>query len=165
MKRLTLFFLSLGILGATQPDDGRARDFDQACANVFPVAVQTMTAAGFEIKTSDAAGGVLQFGYAGQPMVYSFFVKHATPFIDKYTDNRRKHQGLTFTSGTFTFTGIDSGCRVQASIGIAVIDLISNIDPRKSNNDPWLRVPTAARSNGTAEREFLDAIAQQLAVH
>jgi len=153
MKTITLFFLSLASLSAAE-----SREFAKSCSEVFPVIVQRMTAASFTITTSDAAGGVLQFGYSGQPMVYSFFAKKAKPFILKYTTNTRMHNGLTMTGATFTLAKTESGCRVDMSASLAALDSAPARDA--SGHNVWVRVPTVVESTGAAEREWLDALAK-----
>jgi hypothetical protein len=143
------------------------REFPQACAAVYPVAVRTMTAAHFEITASDAAGGVLAMKYTGEPLVYHFMVKHANPFLAKYVEGgdrmRNKYRGLTYTKATFTFGATPAGgCQVQPAIGLAVLDLDIQVATRHKDA-AWSRTAKDAASNGTAEREFLEQIADAIA--
>jgi hypothetical protein len=153
MKSAALFFLSLGALGAAE-----SRDFAKPCSEVFPAIVQQMTAASFTITASDAAGGVLQFGYNGQPMVYATFGKKAKPFLLKYTTDTRGHNGLTMTGATFTLAPSETGCRVTMAASLAVIDLVLNPNRGRRGEDSWIRASTPTQSSGAAERQWLDAI-------
>ena len=157
MRRLALFLFISAALHAAD-NDPRSREFDQPCMSVFPATAHMMTGLHWEPTVSDSAGGLLTLKYTGEPMIYSFFVRKADPYLAKYTVNpkKRRHQGLTLTTATFTFHDTEGGCRVDASVGLAVIDLKSGRDASGAN--VWLRVPSSIESNGAAESQMLEGI-------
>ena len=150
MRRSILFLILAAV-----PALAESRDYPQPCADVYRRAVQTMTAAHFEPTVSDAAGGVLALKFTGEPMVYNFMVKHATPYLDKYVVGGavRKYRGLTFTKANATLAPVGEGCRVTLDVGLSAVDM-------KSQSGKWVRTYTELKSNGTAEREFLDRLTE-----
>ena len=103
-----MFLLGVGTLAAAE-----IREFPRPCAEVFPGAVQTMMASKFELKTSDAAGGVLAMQYAGPSMVDTntrgFYSRMAKPFFRKYVADGEKVSrgflGLSYSRADFVFFG------------------------------------------------------------